>query len=375
MKLRRGEGSVSQYTLADGSVRWRARWWENDRQRSKTCVTEQEARALLIESGTDKRLGRHTHASLLTVRQACEQYINRNADRWSTNTVASYRQVAKSHVYPYLGNESVSTLSTSQAQEWIDKLVRKKLAQSTVDHARVVLRGMFGDLVRLGDVPRNPVVGVRLPARKRSKKEVWSESEVREVVSTANRMYPMMAVYYKLALSTGMRPGEIRALKWSDIDLVSGVITCQRTVTRDENFRQIVGTNTKTHRARSIAVPASTVKALQDHRKSQVERRLASELWAHTDLVLDRGDGHLVAQQTIRNRHVAICREADVPICRMHDLRHCAATLLLKAGVNVKIVSEILGHSNISMTLDTYSHVSVDMQRAATDLLGEIVSC
>lgn len=81
----------------------------------------------------------------------------------------------------------------------------------------------------------------------------------------------------------------------------------------------------------------------------------------------------MAAQETLRKMHARICKAADVPIIRMHDLRHTAATLLLRRGVPAKVVSEILGHASISTTLDIYSHVDVSMQRGATDILGEIV--
>lgn len=371
-RLRRGEGSVAPYTLAKGTQRWRARWWEDGKQRSASLDTEAAANALLIDKSTDKRLNRHTPASQVTVMQACEHYLRRHTAEWSTNTQASYRQVATSHIYPTLGKEMISTLSTTRVQAWVEHLTRRGLSTSTIRNARLILNGTCADLLRFGEISRNPVTGVRLPRKQKHSFEVWDADQVRLVLDHAEAISTQMAAFYRVALTTGMRPGEVRALKWRDIDMAAGVITCQRTITRDESFRQIVGSTTKTHKTRTIAVPQSTITALHELRKDQLARRLAAERWNTTDLVFDRGDGNLVAQQTLRNRHEAICKAAGVPQIRFHDLRHTAATMLLKAGVHPKIVSDILGHSSITITLDLYSHTDVSMQRAATDILGDI---
>lgn len=375
--MKRGDGYVEERATVDGVPRYRARWREpqpdgRDAWRSKSFHTSDDAEDHLRTVGRAKRDGRYTPESRITVADAVAEYIERGRDRWTANTIASYGQVARSHITPHIGTLRVATLTTSQVQGWIDTLARKQLAPSTIRNARIVLAGTCGDLVRLGVLVRNPVTGVRVPSRKRTTQQVWNEHQVRAVIAVASRTAPVMAVYYRVALTTAMRPGEIRALMWRDIDFEAGTITCQRTVTRDEQFRQVVGTATKTDRARVIAVPASTIAALRELRTGQLARRLAAERWAPTDLVFDRGDGNMVAQQTLRNWHEGICRAADVPQIRMHDTRHTAATMMLKAGVNVKVVSEVLGHRNITTTLDIYTHVSVDMQRTATDLLGEI---
>lgn len=371
-KLRHGEGSVSPYTLRDGTVRYRARWWENGKLRSRSFGDEPAAQAFLIDLATDRRVGRYTPVSVMTVKEAVEGYLRRSAERWSTNTQASYRQVAQSHLFPHIGNERIAGLTTSRVQSWVETLKRKDLAASTIRNAHIILRGACADLVRMDELPRNPANDVRLPARKRKPKSTWTEEQVARAIREASTMHPQMAVLYRLAITTGMRPGEIRALMWKDIDFEAGTITCERSITRDARFRQKVGTTTKTTRARTIAVPVSTIEALRSHRTRQLERRLACGEWIDTGLVFDRGNGQMIAQETTKTYHVQICKAAGLPVIRMHDLRHTAATLLLKRGVHPKVVSEILGHASISTTLDIYSHVDVTMQRSATDILGEI---
>lgn len=371
-KLRHGEGSVKPYTLADGTERWRARWREGGRMRSRSFLTEEAGQAFLIEMSGDRRLGRHKPTSLLTVKEVVEAYLKRNAGKWSTNTIASYGQVARSHVYPHIGNRRVGDLTTLVVQEWIDTLVDRGLAASTVRNAHLILRGSCSYLVRVGELQRNPAHDVDMPARKRTQKRLWSEADAAKVFRYARDISPVMEVYYRVSLTTGMRPGEVRALKWQDVDFERGVITVQRSITRDAKFRQIVGDTTKTGKGRNIAVPASTLKALQAHRTKQIEARLAAPMWVPTDLIFERGDGTRLAQQTLRRRHIKICRAAGVEQIRFHDTRHSAAVIMLKRGVSIKVVSEILGHASIVETADTYLQVDLDMQRVATDMLGMI---
>lgn len=371
-KLRHGEGSVSRYALADGTERWRARWYDRGRVRSRSFATESDANDHLIQVATNVRLGRHIPTSMLTIEEACNRYIKRNAERWTTNTLASYRQVARSHVYPHIGKVRVGDLTTSRVQDWIDLLVRKKLAASTVSNANLIVRGTFADLVRMDEVQRNPCIGVRLPSRKKPKRIIWNEDQMAAAIKHAADISLQTEVLYRVALTTGIRPGELRALMWKDIDFKRGTIRVERSVTRDERFRTILGSDTKTHQARTVAAPVSTMHALKLYRAEQVERRLSSPRWNDTDLVFDRGNGHLVAQQSIQNRHVRVCKAAGIPQCRMHDLRHACATALLRNGVSAKVVADLLGHANIAVTLDIYSHTDIGMQRAATDILGEI---
>lgn len=371
--LRRGEGSVRPYTLASGEVRYRARWREGGRLQSKSFETEQAANAHLIGMSTDKRLGRHIQMADLTVKDAVLRYLRRSEHRWAQNTSATYGQIAKSHIYPHIGREQLSVLSTSRVQEWLDLLTRKKLSPSVVGNARIILSGACSELVRMGELSRSPVTGVRIPPKKRKVKETWNAEHVGKVYRAARELYPQMEVYYRVALTTAMRPGELRALKWSDIDFEKSRMRVQRTVTRNERGRQILGETTKTGRSRTIALPPSTIAALKAWRTNQVERRLATRRWHNFDLVLDRGDGGVLPQNTVARAHQRICIEAGVPIIRLHDVRHTAATLLLESGTNIKVVSDLLGHAQIATTADIYMHVSWDVQMEATSTLADVL--
>lgn len=376
--IRRGDGFVTERPQRDGTVRFQARWREDDPQRgvvwrARTFTTREAAEDHLRQLGRDRRAGRYVPESRLTISGLVEEYLERGRHRWSASTVAAYRQLAASHITPHLGSRRVVDLTPRMVQSWIDTLVRSGLSASTVNNARIVLSGACKEATRLGVIGANPVAGVRIPKRARVTRTAWTREEAATVLETV-RDDVLLHAYYLTALTSGMRPGELRALQWGDIDTARGTIHCQRTMTRDERFSPIVGTGTKTGRTRHIAVPQETVAALALVRREQLARRMAAAAWHDTGLVFDRGDGRYLPLTTLDRWHRDVIARAGVRPIRLHDLRHSAATLLLEAGINIKVVSEILGHASITTTLDVYAHVSEDLQREAVELLtGRLV--
>lgn len=170
-----------------------------------------------------------------------------------------------------------------------------------------------------------------------------------------------------------MRLGELLALRWEDVDLERGTLAARRTATRAADGRFTVG-EPKGGRSRQVALAPEAIAALRRHRARQAERRLRlGALWQDPGLVFDRGDGSGLTHQAVGERMRRRVARLGLPPIRFHDLRHSAATLLLEMGVHPKIVSELLGHAGISITMDRYSHVTEAMHREAAGQLGELL--
>lgn len=377
--LRYGEGTIERRTLKDGRVRFLARWSEprpgGGRQwHAKTFDAEVDARAYLMRVADDRRTNRYEPESRLTVGQAVAEYIERAKRRISANTVRLYAVLLRTDIAPVLGDVRVADIRTRDVQRLLDAAIDRGLSPGAVATIKTLISATLKELAALGVIPSNPARDARSPAVRHADRTVWTASDVsRFLASIAGDV--MATAFYVTALTTGMRPGELNALSWAHVDLDAGLITVARTVTRDADGHECIGSETKTRRTRTIAIPRQTVAALQAARLDQIERRLATRHWYDTGLVFDLGNGKMVLSSTRRQRHTAYCKAAGVPRIRMHDLRHTAATLMLANGVNLKIVSEILGHSSIATTADIYSHVDTAMQRTATDILGEIAEC
>jgi integrase len=181
---------------------------------------------------------------------------------------------------------------------------------------------------------------------------------------------------YVLALSTGMRQGELLALRWRDLDLDLDNATLQVRGTVQRTMVGLIIAEPKTTRSRRrVALSPTAVETLRTHRIWQVSERLAlGSAWEDQDLVFPNTIGKPIeATNLLRSSFFPLLAKAHLPRIRFHDLRHTAATLLLSRGVHPKVVAEMLGHATISITLDTYSHVLPDMQREAARAMETVL--
>jgi integrase len=183
---------------------------------------------------------------------------------------------------------------------------------------------------------------------------------------------------YVVALTTGMRIGELMALRWTDVDLHARapalhVRATLRYINADTYFFEPPKTPQSRRR---IGLSSTALEALRAHRTRQLEERLAAgTAWRDEDLVFCTPFGGALCGNHLSGRDFqALLRRAGVPRIRFHDLRHTCATLLLRRGIHPKVVSELLGHSTVTMTLDRYSHVLPDMQQAAMEAMDGILS-
>lgn len=354
LKLRHGEGSIEQR-----GDRYRAKWYGMDgSRRSKTFPSRAEAAAHLLEVSGRKRQRSYRDPSEMTVYQAAEEWLERGARRWSGGTEATYRQRVEKHILPVLGEVKVAALTTHRIQVFADRL---RIAPNTAASVMTALSGVLSECVRLGVIERNPAQGVRLPSARPVARAVWDADAARKVLAWV-KGEPRWHALYHLALSTGMRPGELRALQWGDIDFEQATVTVQRTVTKSDGGGYAVRESTKSGRARTVSLPLPCVAALRVWKVQHPQRYIFGT------------DDHALKATTWVRWHRKIVAGAGVPDISLHGMRHSAATLLLERGVHPKVVSEILGHTSIRITLDIYSHVDTDMQRAAMASLADVFS-
>ncbi len=178
----------------------------------------------------------------------------------------------------------------------------------------------------------------------------------------------------QLAVATGMRQGEILALRWADVDLARRVLAVRSTLSRASDGTLVFGEPKTIAGKRSIALSASVVQSLRKHHAQQAEHRLGlGSADNDIDLVFARADGYPIHPNTLVRHFHLLSDKAGVPRIRFHDLRHTCATLMLANGEHPKIVQERLGHANINITMGRYSHVSMDMQREAADRLDRLL--
>jgi len=230
---------------------------------------------------------------------------------------------------------------------------RQGLSHRSVRYVHGILHRALVDAVEWGLLPRNPADRSRPPTQKavdRARKEmaVWSAEELRSFLESVR--HERLYLGWLLAAMTGMRRGEVLGLRWRDVDLDTGIVSVRQTLVDVDGRPEL--SHPKTPRSRrTIDLDADTVAALRSWRTKQARDRLRwGELWQDLGLVLTREDGSWVAPDGWTgtfDRHV---KAAALPRIRLHDLRHTHATLLLKAGVSPKVVSERLGHASAAFT-------------------------
>ncbi|MEA2640783.1 MAG: hypothetical protein QOF51_2177 [Chloroflexota bacterium] len=371
-----GEGSITQ--LPDG--RWQARidlgYVNCKRVRKAYFGTNRAEAAKKLNAAIAERAKGQPVA---VEKQTLQQFLT----RWLDDTVATsvrprtairYRELVTLHILPTLGRTQLMKLTPQDLQALYAAKLAQGLAPRTVGHIHRVLHRALGQAVRWGLVVRNVCDAVDPPKVPRGEIRALSPEEAKRFL-TAAVGDPFEALYV-LALTSGMRQGELLGLKWQDIDLGQGVIQVRRTLGRVKGQGFVESEPKSSAGRRRIVLAPLAVQALRDHWDRQCDQRLERGMLPGADsLVFGNSLGNPVGPQNMIYRSFRkVLAKAGLPVMRFHDLRHSAATLLLAMGTHPKIVQELLGHSQISLTLDTYSHVLPGLQAEAIGKLGALLA-
>ncbi len=341
------------------------------RQKRVTGRTKREVERQVAELINKCETGGFTDAGRVTVREFFNRWLATTAPTLRAVTVRRYRDLVRLHIVGVIGNTPLAKLTAADVQRlYADRL--KRLSPTTVRYVHAVLHHALDDAVKWGLLVRNVADAVEPPKKARTEMQVWNGEQVGRVLRAA-AADPLEALW-RLAIYTGMRRGELLAVKWADLDLGGGALYVQRSLSRGKTSRLEEGEPKSRSGRRRIALSPSVVESLKRHRVRQLEHRLAAgDAYEDRGYVFANEIGGHVHPNTLYRRFRELTARAGVPPIRFHDLRHTSATLLLAEGVHGKIVQERLGHANIAMTLDLYSHVTADMQRDAADRLEELI--
>jgi integrase len=255
-----------------------------------------------------------------------------------------------------IGGLRLQGLSPASVQSLYGTLLNEGLSKRSVEQVHEVLHRALRQAVQWGLMGRNPADAVSVPRPGRGEMRTLSEDELRRlfVAAADDRLHAL----WVLLGTTGMRVGEALALRWDDVDLQTGRLEVRRALQRQRG-RGLVFVEPKSARSRrGIHLAAGTVAALQAHRARQNdERAFMGRGWTDQGMVFCTMHGGPLEHSTVTYAFGKVLRSAGLAKVRIHDLRHTAATLLLKKGMHPKVVQEFLGHSSVTLTLDTYSHV------------------
>jgi integrase len=372
MPSKRGNSEGSLTKRADG--RWEARISLSDGTRkSFYAKTRQEAARRLAEAMRDRDRGLPITGERQTVAQFLSVWLETIRPTVGVGTWKRYEEIVRLHLIPAIGAHSLAKLSPQNVQALYAAKLEAGLSTTTVHHIHAALHLALESAVSLDLVARNVTDRVTAPKMRRHEMEVLSPKQSRTLLNAISG--DELEALYVLALTTGMRQGELLALKWRDIDLDAEWLRIHATVRKLRGAFIYAPPKTKRSR-RGVALTTMAIEALKRHGVRQAEAKaIVGPAWQDNDLVFaDAVGGPLEGRHVLRHYFRPLLQAAGLPPIRFHDLRHTTATLLLAQGIHPKVVSEMLGHTTIGITLDTYSHVLPEMQREAATSLDQLLS-
>jgi integrase len=383
-KRNQNEGSIFQ--RKDG--RWCATidlGWENGKRKRKSFygVTAADVQERLLKARSDHSQGLPVAIERQTVGQFIDDWlVHTLRARAKPRSFESFSAIHRLHIKPALGKFQLQKLAPQHIQRLLDDKGKAGLSAQSVTNIRTVLRTALAQALKWGLVPRNSAALVTAPRIVRKQIEPLDPENARKFLAAAEGS-PFIALY-TIAITLGLRRGEVLGLRWSDIDLEGRALRVNQAIQRlltgsDERGKrsELRATETKTDGSRrTIALPDSVIRALKIQRARQAQIRLAAGLsWTDHGLIFTNTAGGPLEPVILNRDYKATLKVANLPsTLRFHDLRHSAAFLLLAAGVHPRAIMELLGHSSITITMNVYGHVMPAMMREAADTMDAVLA-
>jgi integrase len=302
-----------------------------------------------------------------------EQYLIRIEPTLHPNTFRDYAHVVQNHIIPHIGMIKLKDLASDHIQMFYAFKLENGTTPTRVRFIHTILNRALNLAVKWDYIKRNPAMFVTKPKKPRKEMKTYSVGEVRSFLNVVKGSQ-LEALFY-IAVTAGLRQGEILGLLWSDLEWDTGNLRIQRQLQRVRNEGLKFTEPKSASGRRLIVLGPTTLERLQEHKDRQDnERQGFAEEWQAFDLIFTKPNGSPIDPRGLLRNFKSIIKNAGLPDIRFHDLRHTAATMMLQCGVHPKIVQERLGHSTISITLDTYSHILPVMQIEAASKIDELLT-
>jgi integrase len=365
-----GEGAIYQ---RESDRKWCASvdlGFVNGKRRRKIIYgeTRKEVAEKLKALHRDQAAGINIAPEQQTVEAFLETWLEQRVKRHNRpRTYTSYTDIVRLHLVPHIGKCQLAKLTPEQVQTMLNVLGEQGLKPRTVSNVRAVLRKALNQAMRWGYVVRNVATLVDAP-RTTTFSILPLDQEQAQRLLDAVAGHRLEALY-RAALSLGLRRGEVCGLRWEDVDFEQQTLRVTGSLQRQN--RRLERTVPKTTASvRTIALPPVLLRVLRQHAERQArEEAERSGEWQDCGLVFVSERGTPLEPRNVVRHFKTVLKKAGLPeTIRFHDLRHSCATLLIAQGVHPRVIMEILGHSQISTTMNTYAHVLPATQREATKI-------
>jgi integrase len=333
--------------------------------------TRAEAAEKLTKAMSDRDGGLVFDVSNLKLGDYLDRWLPNIRDTVRQRTWERYEQIVRVHLKPTLGRIKLRNLTPTHVRS----LYREKLGSGssprTVQYIHTTLRKALRDAVSDELIPRNVADGIKAPRPKKKEINPLNPDQAKTLLQAVRG--DRFEALYVLAVHCGLRQGELLGLKWADVDLEVGKLRVRRTLSLTTSGH--VYELPKNGKGRSIELTQAASEALRAHLKRQLEEiEGLGDDYQDQGLIFSGERGQPMRPWTLTHKFERILKRANLPQKRFHDLRHTCATLMLCEGVHIKIVQELLGHADVTITLNTYSHVLPGMGGEAAGAMDRIFS-
>ncbi|CAN5863024.1 site-specific integrase [soil metagenome] len=287
------------------------------------------------------------------------------------STHSSYNDILVGHLIPGLGHIALAKLTPAEVQAFLNRKLASGLSPRRVQYIHAVLRRALGTAERWGMVTRNVAKLVDPPSVPRHETSPLTPEQAKRLIEAAED--DRFRGLYVTALGTGLRQGELLGLRWDDVDLDAGRLRVRYSLANVGGTLTLLEPKTERSR-RNVMLPDAVTAALRAHRTRQkMERLVAGSRWVESDHVFTTTIGTPLHAATVTRAFQVALDRAGLPHSRFHDLRHSAATFLLAQGMTLEDVKQLLGHSSITLTSNTYGHVLEQRQRQVAQAMDAVL--
>jgi integrase len=329
-----------------------------------------QAQSYLNKVLRERDLGRRVEGVAVTLDEFLDRWLETAAKpKLRDKSYESYKSLLRRYIRPVLGGRILSAVTPLDVQDAYQKMIDRGLSSRTVRYTHSVLRSAIRQAIRWRLLLQDPTDGAQLPRLGRREMRVLDAEQSRIFLGAALKTH--YGRVFAVALTTGMRPSEYLALKWSDIDWDRGTVSVVRTLERSAGGWRFA--ETKRARSRRVIKFQDWVLEILKNLQAKTIRRSGCSRPDNSELVFTCPTGRPIYSDKLARRFKAILRQAGLPVVRLYDLRHTSATLALAAGVPPKVVAEQLGHASAAFTLDVYAHLLPHMQEQAAKKVEEVL--
>lgn len=324
---------------------------------------EKEAERAMILAMADYEKGKLDVGGKYTFRELMDLWMEDRKGNVRESTLYSYERVIKARILPEFGTMNIKDIKPMHIHNFYQKMKNLDMSKKYISYVGSIIGSIFKKGVSLELIYKNPVKNVDKPKMKKNKQKSWTVEQAVKYLEAA-KFKSEYYLAYLIAFYTGMRIGEVLGLHWTDIDFENKIINVQHTLTLVKGSYAIGPVKTE---ASNRKIPMS------DHLINEIKEHQKFNLHSSEDLVFRTKKGRLVKPFTLRYMMKNICDVLEIPYIRFHDIRRTHTSILIDEGVSPKVVSQRLGHSDVSFTLDIYTDVFDERQVEASEKIDEIL--